>query len=115
MTFRRMPWLPIAVVLGGINLVGAAFAAGSAEPMHAAGHTVLALAFGLWAQRLGQRRGGSESQAGIEGVEPGLEGMEAELGSLRSELSEMQERMDFVERLLARDPEMHRLRPEPGE
>ena len=108
MTFKTWPWRPIAVVLSGINLVAAGFAAASAEPWHAGIHVALALAFGLWALRLQQRPGGSERQAQ-------LDVLEAELSNLRGELSEAQERMDFVERLVAREPESRRVGPEgPG-
>src|SRR5688572_14351804 len=34
MTFKPAIWRPIAVVLSAINLLGAGFAAGSAEPWH---------------------------------------------------------------------------------
>ena len=71
MTFKPAIWYPIAVVLGAINLLGAGFAVGTAEPWHATVHAALALAFGLWARRL------------------------------RQELGETQERLDFAERLLA--------------
>ena len=94
MTFKPSLWQPIAVVLSGINLVAVGFAAGAAEPWHATVHTALALAFGLWAQRLRQRPGGGELQAG-------LEALEFEVTNLHRELSETQERVDFAERLLA--------------
>jgi hypothetical protein len=100
MTFKRAIWYPIAVVLSVINLVGVGFAAGEPQPWHAALHAALALAFGLWAQRLRQGPAGSELQAP-------LEGLEAEVDALRAEVAELHERMDFAERLLAQ-------RPEPG-
>jgi len=107
MTFKPAIWYPIAVVLSVINLVGVGFAA---EPWHAATHAALAVAFGLWAQRLRQgpgRRGpgGSELQAG-------LEALEAEVSELRQELSETQERLDFAERLLAQGAEARRVGPQ---
>ena len=105
MTFKPTIWYPIAVLLSAINLAGAGFAARSAEPWHATIHTALALAFGLWAQRLGRDRGGSE-------VRPGLEALEVEVSKLRQELSEIQERMDFAERLLAQRPEPGRVGPQ---
>jgi hypothetical protein len=105
MTFKPALWHPIAVVLSAINLVGAGFAAGAAEPMHAAVHTALAVAFGLWAQRLRQGSGGSERQ-------DRLEALEAEMSNLRGELSETQERLDFAERLLAQGLESRRVGPE---
>ena len=108
MTFKPAIWYPIAVVLSVINLVGAGFAAGQAEPGHATIHAALALAFGLWAQRLRQRPVGSELPAGLEA----LEALEAEVSKLRQELSETQERLDFAERVLAQGPEGRRVGPQ---
>jgi hypothetical protein len=105
MTFKPAIWRPIALVLSAINLAGAGYAVASTEPMHAAVHVALALAFGFWAQRLQQRPGGRELQAG------GLEALEAEVTRLRQEVGEMQERMDFAERLLAQRPEAGRAGP----
>ena len=102
MTFKPAIWHPVAVVLSVVNLVGAGFAAGSAEPWHAAVHAALALAFGLGAHHLRQGPGGSERQAQ-------LEVLEAEVSDLRRELSEAQERMDFTERLLAQELESRRV------
>ena len=97
MTFKPAIWYPIAVVLSVINLGGVWFAARPAEPWHATAHAALALAFGLWAQRLRQHPGGSELQDRLEALEP-------EVSMLRQELSEAQERLDFAERLLAQGP-----------
>ena len=105
MTFKRAIWYPIAIVLSVINLVGVGFAAGEPQPWHAALHATLALAFGLWAQRLRQGPGGSELQAP-------LEGLEAEVDALRAEVAELHERMDFAERLLAQVPETRRVAPQ---
>ena len=105
MTFKPAIWHPIAVVLSVINLVGVGFAAASAEPWHAAVHAALALAFGLWAQRLRQGPGGSERQVR-------LEVLEAEVSNLRRELSETEERLDFAERLLAQGLESRRVSPD---
>jgi hypothetical protein len=105
MTFKPALWHPIAIVLSAINLVAVGLAAGAAEPWHAAGHAALALAFGLWAQRLRQGPGGSEREAR-------LEGLEAEVSNLRLELNETQERLDFAERLLAQGLESRRVGPE---
>ena len=111
MTFKPALWQPIAVVLSGINLVAVGFAAGSAEPWHAAVHAALGLAFGLWAQRLRQAPVGSESQARLE-VFDALEALEADVSTMRRELSETQERLDFAERLLAQGSESRRVGPE---
>lgn len=111
MTFKNPIWQPIAVVLSGVNLVAVGVAAGAAEPWHAATHAALALGFGVWAQRLYQRRGGAEGQDRLEAREA-LEALEAEVGSLRGELGEVQERLDFAERMLAQAPEPRRVGPE---
>jgi hypothetical protein len=108
MTFKPTIWYPIAVVLSVINLAGVGFAVGQAQPGHATIHAALALAFGLWAQRLRKGPGGSELQARLEA----LEALEAEVSKLRQELSEMHERLDFAERLLAQGPEPHRMGPQ---
>jgi len=105
MTFKPAIWYPISVVLSVANVVAAGFAARSAEPLHAGVHAVLAVAFGLWAQRLRRRTGGSEAEAR-------LEVLETEVINLRQELSEVQERLDFAERLLAQAPEPRRVSPD---
>ena len=94
MTFKPRIWFPIAVVLSVANVVSVWFAASPAEPWHATLHGGLAVAFGLWAQRLRKGPNGSELQAG-------LEALEIEMGTLRQELSEAHERLDFAERMLA--------------
>jgi len=110
MTFKSAIWYPIAVVLTGINLVGAVLAVGQPEPEHLTIHVALAAAFGLWAWRLRPRSGGGEIQ-----FQARLEALEAEVSRLRLELSETQERLDFAERLLAQRPEARRVSPErPG-
>jgi hypothetical protein len=102
MTFKPALWKPIAIVLSAVNLVAVGFAAGAAQPYHAASHAALGLAFGLWAQRLRlpPREGGE--------VEERLDLLEGEVSSLRRELTEAQERMDFAERLLVRGAEARR-------
>jgi hypothetical protein len=105
MTFKPAIWYPIAVVLSVLNVVGVWFAAPPAEPWHATIHAGLAVALGLWAQRLRQGPGGSELQAG-------LEALEVEVSTLRQELSETQERLDFAERMLAQGPEPRRVDPQ---
>jgi hypothetical protein len=110
MTFKSRIWYPIAGVLSLINLVAVGFAAQSAEPWHAATHGALALAFGLWAQRLRRRPGGSELPAELPAR---FEALEAEVYTLRQELSEAQERLDFAERVLAQGPEARRVGPQP--
>jgi predicted outer membrane protein len=105
MTFKPAIWHPIAVVLSVLNVIAVWFAAQPAEPWHAATHAALAVAFGVWAQRLRQGPRGGELKAG-------LEALEVEMGTLRQELSEAEERLDFAERMLAQGPEQRRADPQ---
>lgn len=108
MTFKPATWYPIALVLTAINAVGAWFAASQAEPTHATVHVALALGFGVWAQRLRPRPGrGAEPR-----LEAQFEALELEISKLRRELSETQERLDFVERMLAQEREKPRVGPQ---
>lgn len=104
MTFKPAVWYPIAIVLSGVNLVGVGFAAGQTQAWHAGIHAGLALVFGLWAQRLRHGPRGSELPISLEA----FESLEAEVGRLRDDVNETQERLDFTERLLAREPEPRR-------
>src|SRR5205807_6692980 len=95
MTFKPAVWYPIAVVLSVVNVVAVAFTAGPAQPWHAAGHAALALAFGLWAQRLRRRAGGSELPgAGESELEARLAALAAAVERLRQQPREAQERPD---------------------
>jgi hypothetical protein len=108
MTFKRAIWYPISLALTGLNLVGVGFAAGEAQPWHAGVHAVLALAFGLWSQRMRQAaQAGSEFPIPLEA----LEALEAEVSRLREDLSETQERLDFTERLVVQGQEARRVSP----
>jgi hypothetical protein len=111
MTFKPGVWFPIAVLLSLGNLVAVWFAAVPAEPLHATIHAALSLGSGLWAYRLRQRLGEKEHRLAPEAVEAldALEALELEASKLRQELGEAQERLDFAERLLAKDPESRRM------
>ena len=102
MTFKAKIWQPIAIVLSAANLVSVGFAAGAAEPYHAAVHAALALGFGLWAQRM---RGRLQPRDEPGELQAGLEELQFEMSNLRADLNEMQERLDFTERVLAQPRE----------
>jgi hypothetical protein len=115
MTFNPATWYPIALVLSGINALSAGLAIAQREPSHAAVHVVLTVAFGLWARRLRPRPGGSELQASagaLDAVPARFAALEGEVAKLRHELTEAQERLDFVERLLAQARETPRVGPQ---
>jgi hypothetical protein len=114
MRFKPSIWFPISVILAGVNLGAIAFAVG--EPWHAMSHGALAVAFGLWAQRLKQRRdqGLAEEREAIEAPDGERMGaLEDELTRLRQELGEAQERLDFTERMLAQRGQQGQPRVEP--
>jgi hypothetical protein len=92
MTFKRAIWYPIAIVLSGLNLVAAGFAAGEPRPWHVGLHATLALAFGLWAQRLRWSPREVELQAPFDVLEA-VEALEVEVSKLRQEPGETQERL----------------------
>ena len=109
MALNPRVWYPIAVAAGVLNLVAVPFYMGT----HAGVHAVLAVGFGLWAQRLRQRAA-SGAQPQVEAgttqqLQEGFDALEAEVDRLRQELSETQERVDFVERVLAQNKEAGRL------
>jgi len=104
--FKPSLWHPVTVVLSGINLAAAGFAAASGESTHAAVHVILAMAFGFWAQRLRQGPGAavddlSRMKAEMDRQAAALEETQAMLASQSTELAELQERLDFTERMLA--------------
>src|SRR5438034_233376 len=72
---------------------------------------VVAAAFGLWARRLRPRPGEKELPGGSE-LQDRFEAVEGEVSKLRQELSETQERLDFVERLLAQGRDARRVGPQ---
>ena len=101
MTFKPRVWYPLATLLAIVNVVSVPFAVMPGEPWHATAHAVLAVAFGLWAQRLRQRLT-IEREEALETPDQAeqIDGLEDEVLRLRQELSEMQERLDFTERVL---------------
>ena len=111
MTFKPRTWFPIAVVLSAVNVAAVWFAAVPAEPLHATGHAVLALTFGVWAQRLRTASARAELEAGQDRLEA-FDAFEGEMDALRRELAETQERLDFAERVLVQQPERRQVKPE---
>lgn len=111
MNFKPKVWYPIALVLTAGNVLGAAFAAGSAEPWHATIHAALTVAFGVWALHLRLTPRESDGQARL-GVLEAVGALEGEVSRMRQELSEVQERLDFAERVLAQGPDSRRVGPE---
>ncbi len=116
MWFRHRAWVPIAWVLSLINFGGVWFAAREGQPWHVTLHALLAILFALGAQRLHTRQRPELKSRVVDPTEQGqtLEDVEARLGELdqlKQRMSELEERVDFAERLLAKQREAQRLGP----
>jgi hypothetical protein len=105
-------WSGVLVLFSAVNLVAVWFAARPGEATHATTHAVLALACGLWAQRLRLRAAARPSPAALDPPEE-FEALDAEVGDMRQELSAMQERLDFAERMLTQRADPQRVDPPP--
>jgi hypothetical protein len=100
--------------LSALNLIALGYALPNV--LHAAGHGLLALGFGLWAKRVRPSRsldGESAAPEAVEGdSESRFENLDADVHELRRQLSETQERLDFAERLLMKEREARRVEPQ---
>ena len=108
MTFKPRIWRPIAIGLSAVNLVAVGFAANGAEGWHAGIHAALALALGLWAQRMGTPKDSTSISIDDQSR---FEALEEDVSAIRAELTEAQERIDFTERVLAKESEQRRVDP----
>jgi len=118
MWFRHRAWIPIAWVLSLINFAGVWLAARDGEPGHGTIHASIAILFALGAQRLRARRRPELKARLLDPTEQGqtLDDIQACLGEidqLKRRMSELEERVDFAERLLAKQREAQRLGPRP--
>lgn len=102
MWFKHRAWIPVAWLLCLGNLISVWFAARPAESWHATVHALLAVLFGLGAQRLAARK---KPAADADVVER-LSELEARLADpdklqeVEGRLTELEERLDFTERAL---------------
>ena len=83
MWFKHRAWIPIAWVLSLVNLGAVWFAAQPAEPWHATTHAVLAVLFGLGAQRLAARRRALSDGVGTAELPSDITTLREELTALR--------------------------------
>ena len=94
MWFKHRAWIPIAWLLSLGNVIATWFAAQPAEPWHATIHALLAVLFGVGAQRLSDRQrlkalGASDAELPTE-----LTAMRAELAALRQAQYEILKRVE---------------------
>ncbi|HEX9248316.1 MAG TPA: hypothetical protein VF856_02385 [Gemmatimonadaceae bacterium] len=105
--FKPATKFQILFWLSALNLIFLGYALPNV--LHAAGHGLLALGFGLWARRVRPRFGGDEEEAPPDALgsdnDSRFDNLGAEVNQLRQQLSETQERLDFAERLLMKERE----------
>ena len=93
MWFKHRSWIPIAWILSLGNVIATWFAAQPAEPWHATIHALLAVLFGVGAQRLSDRQrlkalGASDAD------------LPAEITAMRAELTALQQgQFDILKRV----------------
>ena len=112
MWFKHRAWIPVAWLLSFGNLISVWLPAPVA-PWHAAIHALLAVVFGLGAQRLAARPDSGRHQLESEERQM-LEDLQTQLGDLdelKQRIGELEERVDFAERVLAKQREGQRLDP----
>jgi len=100
--FKHRAWIPVAWLLCLGNLISVWFAARPAESWHATVHALLAVLFGLGAQRLAARKKPAADADVVERLSE-LEARLADLDNLQDvegRLTELGERLDFTERAL---------------
>lgn len=102
MWFKHRAWIPVAWLLCLANVVSIWFAAQPGEPWHATAHGLLAVLFGVGAQRLASRSTPTVD-ADVAGRLGELEAQLADLDRLPApdgRLAALEERLDFMERAL---------------
>ena len=100
MWFKHRAWVPIAWLLSVANIGAVWFAALPAEPWHATTHALLAVLFGVGAQRLMARHRASPGGEVTIGDER-LTHLENAVDAIAVELERIGEGQRFVTKLLA--------------
>ena len=96
MWFKHRAWIPIAWLLSLGNVVATWFAAQPAEPWHATTHALLAVLFGLGAERLAARRRGLKNWGGGAELPADITTLREELTALGQAQSEILKRVDHA-------------------
>jgi hypothetical protein len=109
MWFKHRAWIPVAWLLSIVNLGAVWFAARPAEPWHATIHALLAGGFALGAQRLMARRRADAPSEELRQALDHNENLQQSIEAMQSRMQELEERVDFDERLFAKQREADRL------
>lgn len=108
MWFKHRAWIPVAWFLSIGNLVAVWFAARPAEPWHASAHALLAVAFALGARRLMARQRAGAQNEDVQQTIDQNEHVQQTIEDMQPRLQELEERVDFAERLLAKNRDAER-------
>jgi hypothetical protein len=92
--FKHRAWIPIAWLLCLGNVIATWFAAQPAEPWHATGHALLAVLFGLGAQRLAARRRALKNWGAEAELPADITALREELTALGQGQSEILKRVE---------------------
>ena len=101
MWFKHRAWIPIAWLLSLVNLGAVWFAAVPAEPWHATAHALLAVLFGLGAQRLMARQRASSHAGAAVISDDHAKRLEQAIDAIAIEVERVGEGQRFVTKLLA--------------
>ena len=94
MWFKHRAWIPIAWLLSLGNVVAAWFAALPAEPWHATTHALLAVFFGVGAERLAARQRALKNRGGTAELPADITALREELTALGEAQSEIMKRVE---------------------
>lgn len=111
MWFKHRAWIPVAWLLSFGNLVALWFAAQLGEALHATVHGGLAVAFALGARRLMARPRADALNRPWQQTSDQNQQVGPAIHALQARLQELEERVDFVERLLTQLRDSDRLPP----
>lgn len=101
MWFKHRAWIPIAWLLSLANVGATWFAAVPAEPAHATAHALLAVLFGVGAQRLMFRRRPSSAGEDVAVGDERMTRLENAVDAIAVEMERIGEGQRFVTKLLA--------------
>ena len=101
MWFKHRAWIPIAWLLSLANVGATWFAAVPAEPEHATAHALLAVLFGVGAQRLMSRRRPSSARDEVAVGDERMTRLENAIDAIAVEMERIGEGQRFVTKLLA--------------
>lgn len=118
MWFKHRAWIPIAWLLSVANVGATWFAAIPAEPAHATAHALLAVLFGVGAQRLMSRRRPSSAGDEVAVGDERMTRLENAIDAIAVEMERIGEGQRFVTKLLAEpgrevDHHLRSSRPDP--